>query len=123
MISYTTVGTNDLEKAIAFYDGIFSEVGFSKAWGSDRMQGWTSKQGAPMFAVCTPWDKQPATAGNGTMIALDMKSKEAVDKLHAKAIELGAFDDGAPGPRNEVFYCGYFKDADGNKINAFCYNK
>lgn len=75
-----------------------------------------------MLAICTPYDEQPATVGNGVMVALNAGSKEAVAKLHAKALELGGADEGAPGDRGNGFYAGYFRDLDGNKLNFFHYS-
>ena len=72
-----------------------------------------------MFSVCIPLDEQPATAGNGTMIALAAENPAAVDRLYAKALELGAADEGAPGERQGGFYIGYVRDLDGNKLNFF----
>jgi len=73
--------------------------------------------------VIKPFDENPATVGNGTMVALAFDAPEKVDALHAKALELGAADEGAPGPRGDgSFYAGYFRDPDGNKLNAFCMN-
>jgi predicted lactoylglutathione lyase len=69
--------------------------------------------------VIKPFDGKAATVGNGTMVALVMDSKEKVNALHKKAMELGGTDEGAPGPRGEGFYAGYFRDLDGNKLNAF----
>ena len=74
----------------------------------------------PMFAISNPFDKNPATAGNGTMISLDCPDKDTVHKLYDKAISLGAQCEGPAGPRGDTgFYCGYFRDPDGNKLNAF----
>jgi predicted lactoylglutathione lyase len=53
------------------------------------------------------------------MVALAMDSRAKVDAFHAKALSLGAKDEGAPGPRSDTFYAGYFRDLDGNKLNAF----
>jgi predicted lactoylglutathione lyase len=72
------------------------------------------------LSVTKPHNGEPATVGNGVMVALAMNSPEKVDAIHAKALELGATDEGAPGPRGEQFYAGYFRDLDGNKLNAFC---
>lgn len=118
MIGYVTLGTNDMERATAFYDAVLSELGASGRKTSDRMHGYTVK-GFPMLAVCTPYDGQPATAGNGTMVALTAASREAVEKVHAKALAAGAQDEGAPGLRGETFYGAYFRDLDGNKICVF----
>jgi predicted lactoylglutathione lyase len=70
--------------------------------------------------VLTPFDGKPATVGNGVMVALYVDSRAKVDALHARALELGGSDEGAPGPRGDSgFYAGYFRDLDGNKLNAF----
>ena len=120
MIAYTTVGTNDLNKSKAFYDALFGEIGVGVLWASETFVGYGVDMAKPMFGVCQPFDGEAATAGNGTMIALACPNKEAVHKLYDKAIELGAQDEGAAGPRGDSgFYCGYFRDPDGNKINAF----
>jgi predicted lactoylglutathione lyase len=54
------------------------------------------------------------------MVGLAVASPEQVQRLYAKALELGARDEGAPGPRPSGFYCAYFRDLDGNKLNFFC---
>lgn len=120
MISYTTVGSNDLEKSKAFYDALFAEMGVGVLWANDTFVGYGASMDQPMFAVCQPFDGNAATAGNGSMISLACSDKEMVHKLYDKAIELGAQDEGEAGPRGDTgFYCGYFRDLDGNKINAF----
>ena len=120
MIAYTTLGTNDLEKARAFYDALFAEIGIAQLWANDTFVGYGPDMNAPMFGVCQPHNGEAATAGNGTMISIACADKEAVHKIYDKAIALGAQDEGAAGPRGDTgFYCGYFRDPDGNKINAF----
>ncbi len=71
------------------------------------------------LSVIKPFDENAASVGNGVMVALEVKSKEEVDSFYKKAIELGASDEGPPGPRGEGFYAGYFRDPDGNKLNAY----
>jgi predicted lactoylglutathione lyase len=66
-----------------------------------------------------PFDGQDATVGNGVMVALDAKDTAQVDRLHAIALASGGTCEGPPGPRGEGFYAGYFRDPDGNKLNAF----
>ena len=90
MIGYTTVGTNDLEKAAAFYDALFADLGLKRIVPNERLILWSSKAGAAMFGVIKPFDGQPASSGNGTMVALMVDDAETVAKLHAKALELGA---------------------------------
>jgi len=118
MIGYVTLGSNDLEKSKAFYDALTAELGGQRTFASDRMQGYGSKAGA-MLAVCTPHDGKPATAGNGTMFSFAASSRNLVDQVYAKAIALGAKDEGAPGARSETFYGAYFRDPDGNKLCVF----
>ena len=75
---------------------------------------------APMLAVCIPYNEDDPNPGNGNMVAINPGSKEMVDKLHTKALELGGSNEGDPGTRIEdVFYGGYFRDPDGNKAVFF----
>jgi catechol 2,3-dioxygenase-like lactoylglutathione lyase family enzyme len=120
MIGYVTIGTNDFEKSKAFYDGVLAELGGKRTMASDRMQGYGNGQSPVMLAICKPHDEKPATHGNGTMISLAAPSHDVIKKVHAKALALGAKDEGAPGPRGTSgFYAGYFRDPDGNKLCVF----
>ncbi len=119
MIGYTTVGTNDLQRAATFYDALFTELDAKRAMEMETFIAWATAPNTPMFAIIKPFDKNAATVGNGVMIALATTSKEQVDRVYKKALELGAKDEGAPGPRGPGFYAGYFRDLDGNKLNAF----
>ncbi len=121
MIGYTSVGTNDLQKAVAFYDDLLSELGANRFIEMDRFVAWAVSPEKPAFSVCNPYDGNIATVGNGTMIALTVNSTDLVDKVHARALQLGGTDEGAPGPRGDNFYAGYFRDLDGNKLNVFCF--
>jgi predicted lactoylglutathione lyase len=86
----------------------------------DSFIAWAAEGAAGgMVSVIKPYDGKPATVGNGVMVALAAKSKAQVDSIHRKALELGAKDEGAPGPRGDGFYAGYFRDLDGHKLNAF----
>ena len=119
MIGYVTIGSNDKDKAAAFYDALMGEIGGKRIFNNDRLIFWGTEMGAPMIGVGTPYDGEAATVGNGTMVALSVGSRENVDKLYAKAIALGAQDEGAPGERMPGFYGAYFRDLDGNKFVAF----
>jgi len=121
MIGYVTLGTNDLPRATAFFDTLLAEMGASRMMNMDRMVIYGTQAGAPMLSVCKPYDGKPATAGNGTMVALNAGSREAADKVYRKALELGGADEGAPGERGPGIYGGYFRDLDGNKLNCFCF--
>ncbi len=119
MIGYVTLGSNDFEKAKAFYDGVLAELGGKRTMTMDTMQGYGSVGGGAMLAVCKPYDGQPASVGNGVMIALSAESRDLVDKTHAAALAHGGKDEGAPGLRGESFYGAYFRDLDGNKLCVF----
>ena len=120
MIGYTTLGTNDLPRACAFYDALFGEIGGKRLMDFGRIVAWGVNPAQPMFSICIPYDEKPATVGNGTMVALAVQTPAQVDALHKKALALGGTDEGAPGVRADVFYIGYFRDLDGNKLNFFC---
>ena len=120
MIGYVTLGTNDLEKAAKFYDELLAVLGAKRFMEMDSFIAWAVDPNMPALSVTTPYDGNPATVGNGIMISLAAGSPEMVDKIYNKAIELGAQDEGPAGPRGDNFYAGYFRDMDGNKLNAFC---
>ena len=119
MIGYVTLGTNDLPRAAAFYDTLLAEIGAKRNWESERGIAWAVSPNKPALSVMKPFDGQPASVGNGVMIALAVDSREKVDRIYAKAIELGAKDEGPVGLRGSGFYTGYFRDLDGNKLNVF----
>jgi catechol 2,3-dioxygenase-like lactoylglutathione lyase family enzyme len=122
MIGYTTIGSNNLARAEAYYDALFEAVGI-KRLGSFGARGtaWGPGWDKPCFAVMTPFDNEQATPGNGNMVALVYKEPAQVDALYAKALALGSKDEGAPGPRGTSgFYGAYFRDLDDNKLCAFC---
>jgi len=119
MIGYVTVGTNDLDRARKYFDALFEDLGGKRAMEADHITLWTTQPGQAMVAAVKPHDGNPATAGNGTMVALAAPSREMVDKLHAKALALGSQDEGAPGARSDNFYGAYFRDLDGNKFCVF----
>jgi catechol 2,3-dioxygenase-like lactoylglutathione lyase family enzyme len=119
MIGYVTLGTNDLKRAAAFYDALLAEIGAKRMMESDQFVAWAVRPDLPGLGVTLPYDKKPATVGNGVMVALVVDAKEKVDSLHRKALQLGATDEGAPGQRSPEFYAGYFRDLDGNKLNVF----
>ena len=120
MIGYVTLGTNDIEKAAAFYDALLGCIGAGRFMENESFIAWAVAPDKPALSVTKPFDGNAATVGNGTMIAMAVNSVEKVNELHAKALELGGTDEGAPGPRGDSgFYGGYFRDLDGNKLNAF----
>jgi catechol 2,3-dioxygenase-like lactoylglutathione lyase family enzyme len=121
MIGYVTLGTNDVPRAGAFYDALLAEIGAKRFMETARAIAWAVSPGLPALGVGRPYDGKPATVGNGVMVALMVDSKGTVDTVHARAMQLGGTDEGAPGPRGEGFYGGYFRDVDGNKLNVYCH--
>ena len=119
MIGYVTLGTNDIERTAQFYDQLLSELGAKRFMDTETFIAWVASPKGVGLCVTKPFDGNTATVGNGVMAALRMDSTAKVDALYRKAIELGATDEGAPGPRGDGFYAGYFRDPDGNKLNAF----
>ena len=120
MIGYVTLGTADVQRAAAFYDAIAAEMGGSRMMEDDGFIAWGTGFEGGAISVIKPHDGKPATAGNGTMVALKAADSAQVDKLHAIALEKGGADEGAPGPRGDSgFYAAYFRDLDGNKLCAF----
>lgn len=126
MLSHVTIGTNDVERARAFYAAILGVIG-----GQEMPMGVSGERCSfareprePMIVVTKPFDGQPATSGNGMMIGLRCKDKAEVQAVYDLAMELGAKSEGEVGPRGDAqqFYGGYFRDPDGNKLSAFTMN-
>ena len=117
MLGYVTIGTSDMAKATAFYDALLAEIGAKQLFGQDRIKFYGTGPGAPMLAVCIPYDQGPQASGNGVMVAIPAAGPEAIQKLYDKAMALGATDEGAPGERIPgMFYGAYVRDLDGNKL-------
>jgi len=124
MIGYVTLGCNDIPKAAEFYDELLAAYGAKRMMENDHMVAWSPSPEIPALAIIKPADGNDACVGNGNMVALILNTNEKVDAFHARAMELGGTDEGAPGPRGDNgFYAGYFRDLDGNKLCAFCYSK
>ena len=128
MIGYVTLGTDDLDRARAYYDALCATIGATRLFelpDNEKYGGFTmygTSMAAPAIVLIRPNDKQPANPGNGNMIALVMDATAKVDAFHAKAIELGGSDEGAPGYRGDPalgYYFGYFRDPDGHKLAVF----
>jgi catechol 2,3-dioxygenase-like lactoylglutathione lyase family enzyme len=119
MIAYCTLGTNDMDRSIAFYDAVMGALGGVR---EETGPTWT-RYGRPgeRSKVCLtpPYDGGAATFGNGTMLAFEARDYAAVDAFHAAALALGGSDEGAPGLREGTHYVAYIRDPDGNKLCAF----
>jgi catechol 2,3-dioxygenase-like lactoylglutathione lyase family enzyme len=119
MIGYVTLGTNDLARGAPFYDAIAAELGVGRMMEFPTCIAWGNPGGAAGVALMKPFDGNPATVGNGVMVAFEAKDKEQVHRLYDIAIAQGGTCEGPPGPRSDSFYAAYFRDLDGNKLNAF----
>ncbi|MEJ2045424.1 MAG: VOC family protein [Reinekea sp.] len=114
-----TIGTNDLARATRFYESLLDGMGAQKAFQTDSLSAWSFGEGTTLLTMTKPFDGNSASVGNGIMVALSVESPESVNKLHARALELGATNKGEPGFRGKGFYGAYFRDLDGNKFNFF----
>ncbi|MBV1870934.1 MAG: VOC family protein [Gammaproteobacteria bacterium] len=112
-LDYCVLGTNKIEKAIKFYDSLFEQTELNKILSTDRMTFWQCDDFA--FAIAKPFNGEPASNGNGTMIGLNVGSAEEVKRLHSKVIELGGTCEGQPSQRGPKFSA-YARDLDNNKI-------
>jgi len=119
MIGYVTLGTNNFDAAAKFYDQLLAEIGAKRFMDGDNFIAWGCAPDRPSLAIIKPFNKEVATVGNGTMVALTVDSQAKVNDIHQKALALGGVDEGAPGLRGGTFYAGYFRDLDGNKLNVF----
>lgn len=119
MIGYVTLGTNDLGRGAPFYDAIAAELGVGRMMEFENFIAWGEPGGAPGIGLTRPFDGNAATVGNGVMVALAASDEAQVQRLHALALANGGTCEGPPGPRGEGFYAAYFRDLDGNKLNAF----
>jgi catechol 2,3-dioxygenase-like lactoylglutathione lyase family enzyme len=119
ILSHVSFGTNDFERAIAFYDRVLPTLGIQRIMEHPGAVAYGKKY--PEFWIQIPFDDQTATVGNGTHIGFIAPSKEAVHAFHEAAIAAGAIDDGAPSCRpdyGEPYYGCFVRDLDGHKIEA-----
>ena len=114
MIGYVTLGTRDLAKAAVFYDAIAAELDTPRMMEFDGFIAWGKPGGGAGIGLTKPFDGNPATVGNGVMVALEAKDKEQVQRLYDIALANGGSCEGPPGPRGDTFYAGYFRDPDGH---------
>lgn len=124
VFTHVTVGTNNLEKARAFYDSVLSTIGLKRVadlgdngsiWGVDK----------PSFFVLNPANGQPATVGNGVTLSFEAPNRAAVAAFHEAALAAGGQDEGAVGSRNwaPFAFAAYARDLDGNKLAVYSFNE
>lgn len=119
MVGYVTLGTNNMETSAKFYDALLATLGAKRLMDTEAFVLWGTSMEQASLALAKPFDGNSASVGNGVMVGLQVGSAEAVAALYNKAIELGGTDEGPPGPRGDGFNAGYFRDLEGNKLNAF----
>ena len=121
MIGYVTLGTSDLARGAKFYDAIAAEMDTPRMMDTETFIAWGKWDGPAGIGLTQPFDGNVQSVGNGVMVALQAKDKEQVHKIYEIALANGGSDEGPPGPRgDDGFYAAYFRDPDGNKLNAFC---
>ena len=127
MFSYISLGSRDIARSIRFYDAALAPLGHHRIADYDpdgTSAAWGLDDPGPHLSLTEPFDGNPATVGNGTMVSLLAETRAAVDAFHAAALANGGSDEGAPGLRphyGPLFYAAYVRDPDGNKLNAVCY--
>lgn len=123
MLLYVTLGTNDLDRAGAFYDKTLATLGLERRKQDEVEIGYGAASDVRCrLWVVTPFNRKAATIGNGSMVALEAESRAAVDAFYTVALANGGTDEGAPGlrPFHPNFYAAYVRDPDGNKLSAVC---
>jgi predicted lactoylglutathione lyase len=119
MIVNVCFGTRDLARGAKFYDAIAAELGLERYMDTGKAIGWRNPAVGIGLAITLPFNGEPASVGNGTMATIGAASRDQVDRIHALALANGGSDEGPPGVRANGFYAAYFRDPDGNKLNAF----
>ena len=120
MLDAVSVGTDDLDASVFFYDGVLCPLSMVRITRSDTEAGYGPRGGKAIFFVNVPYNDEPASFGNGVQISFLAKDRDSVDRFHETAIELGGRDDGGPGERSYSpgYYGAYCRDPYGNKLHA-----
>ncbi|MFM7403534.1 MAG: VOC family protein [Erythrobacter sp.] len=119
MIAYATLGTNDMDRAITFFDAVLAPIGCQREETSANWTRYGRPGERPKMCLTTPFNHQSAAGGNGAMLAFETASHAAVDAFHAAALAHGGTDEGTPGIREGTHYVAYVRDPDGNKLCVF----
>lgn len=128
LLDEAMVGVTDIARSTVFYDAVMGALGLERLRASERYVGYVAKgnpAGHPQFWICLPFNRKPATVGNGTQIGFRAANRAAVDRFHAAAMANGGADEGKPGLRPHYhanFYGAYVRDPDGNKLLAVCHD-
>lgn len=118
MFSHIMIGTNDLDRAKAFYDALLGTLDVAPGFVDSHRIFWRTKAG--VFSVSRPIDGQPATVANGSTFGFACQSPEQVDAWHAAGLANGATTcEDPPGLRTGAagqLYLAYLRDPDGHKL-------
>lgn len=124
MVAYVTLGARDLDASVEFYSACLATIGWTSHNAFDGWRAYSrggTGEGVTLW-ICSPFNGEPGSAGNGTMVALEAPDRAAVDAFHAAGLSHGGVDDGAPGLRPHYgpdWYSAYLRDPTGNKICVY----
>lgn len=119
MIAYSTLGTSDMDRSIAFYDAVFGALGAAREKTTAKWTQYGRSGDRAKVCLVVPFDGGHASHGNGAMLAFEVNTRAAVERFHAAALEFGGNDEGAPAVREGTHFAAYARDPDGNKLCAF----
>ncbi|MGB0619475.1 MAG: VOC family protein [Myxococcota bacterium] len=123
MVGYVCIGASDFERSVAWYLELLGPIGAKRMMDLEGFTLIGKEGGGASIAVTRPFNGEPQSAGNGMMVALQVANQEEVNGIYERAIATGGSDEGPPGDRGGIFYAAYFRDIDGNKLNAYCFNR
>jgi catechol 2,3-dioxygenase-like lactoylglutathione lyase family enzyme len=125
-ISHISIGTNQFEKAIKFYDQVLATLGITRTFDAEDMFAVAYGRQFPEFWVQKPINQEPASTGNGFHVAFLAFDTASVDAFYEAAMKAGATDDGEPGARpqySDAYYGCFFRDLDGHKVEAMFWDE
>ena len=122
MVGYVCIGASDFERSVAWYLDLLGPIGAKRLMDFEGFALIGLEGGGASIAVTRPFNGEPQSVGNGMMVALQVANQDEVNGIYERAIASGGSDEGPPGDRGGIFYAAYFRDIDGNKLNAYCFH-
>jgi len=125
LVNHISVGTNQLEAALSFYDTVLATLGAKRILD---MPGIGAAYGRkyPEFWVQKPHDQQVASSANGVHFGFWANSIEEVNSFYQAAMEHHAINNGEPAPRpqySDAYYGCFVIDPEGHKIEAMYWDQ